>query len=177
MNDRVWDPKWVAILRQKRRQGLSAGTIAIQMNEELHTDFTRNSIIGKLNREGIPAPSKLATVQNRTIGQHTVRSGRKRKQTMPTPTLPPTTMPTTSTPPEPPATSPPSTTPMPTPPYLLVDLPDEACHWPVNEPATWRDPHLFCGAPATRQTPPYCEEHYAMSVVNYRVREPWCPVD
>jgi len=175
MQGRGWKPEWLTILRQKRALGLSAGTIARQMSDELHARFTRNSIIGKLARERIPAPRQLAPVSR--------SGGRKRKEvTMPTPTPSPAPMTSPSTTPSPTPSPPLTLVPVPVPeapalPCLLWELPAMACHWPVNESASWRQPHLFCGLPATRQVPPYCEQHYALSVAHSRPREPVIPTD
>lgn len=56
-------------------------------------------------------------------------------------------------------------------PALLLDLPDNACRWPVNDATSWQESHLFCGRPVTRMRPPYCEKHYAMGVTRVRLRD------
>jgi hypothetical protein len=194
MQNRTWKPGWLALLRLKRRQGMSAGTIASQMSEELHATFTRNAIIGKLNRERIPAPQKSKEV----IMPNPSPAPPSPPLPLPTPTSTPMPEPSPmSTPaPEPAAmpapTASPAATPTPTtttalvlvppaePPPLpcrLLDLPPDTCRWPVNEPTTWKEPHLFCGQPASRRVPPYCEEHYAASVQHYRWREVTVPED
>jgi hypothetical protein len=184
MQNRTWKPGWLALLRLKRRQGMSAGTIAIQMSEELHATFTRNAIIGKLNRERIPAPQKSKEV----IMPHP--SPAPPSPPLPLTTTTSTTRPATAIMPAPTASPADTTTPTPTtalvlvppaePPPLpcrLLDLPPDTCRWPVNEPTTWKEPHLFCGQPASRRVPPYCEEHYAASVQHYRWREVTVPED
>lgn len=169
----LWKAGWLPLLREKRAQGLSATEIAAQMSEELHAGFSRNSIIGKLNRERIPLPNKSRSVARQ----------RKREGTM-THTSPSSTPPTLPMPAS--ATTPTPTTllqlvpvgvPAPDLPCRLVDLPENTCRWPVNEPPSWRDPHLFCGMPSTRSSPPYCEVHYEASIVGYRPREPAIPAD
>lgn len=161
-----WKPEWLPLLRQKRAQGLSCGQIAKQMSEELHVVFTRNSIIGKCARERIPAPGKLATQQNHMAQQH--RLTRKSKE------VAMTTLPVLSPPPPSAATPEPAASPTPTPagpPYQLLDLPDNACRWPVNNRASILENHLFCGQQVARASPPYCAEHYEQGVVHARIRD------
>jgi hypothetical protein len=62
MRTDIWSehPEYVNNLKMLRASGTPASRIAMEMNLKFGTDFTRNAIIGKMGRLGLPKPKRDA---------------------------------------------------------------------------------------------------------------------
>ena len=144
----LWEsPDLDAALRRLWDEGYSCGQIALRINAECGTAFSRNAIIGVANRKGLP----------KRVRPDEPRLPRKRKPRPPRPMLV-TVMPKIFVAP-----------PLPPPPVddaaipiaqrkTLMELWDGCCHWPVGEPGT--EAFFYCGGPAVAGRP-YCAAHCA----------------
>jgi GcrA cell cycle regulator len=146
-----WEPEWIDSLRSFCASPECGNTrwIARRLNETFNHLFTRNAIIGKMKREGIiAAQPKLAPKKEKT--KRTRRSVFNFAKPIPTPivddgpALMPTEFPNKCS---------------------LMELTNETCRWPVNDP--WTPEFFFCGSPEADllKRVPYCRAHARVSTV------------
>ena|ERR1700723_916577 len=126
--------------------------IARQINQEFNTDYTRNAIIGKMKRLDINSPHPKNPFKIKKI-KKTRRSVFNFAKPTATPVvddgpaLMPTEFPNKCS---------------------LMELTNETCRWPVNDP--WTAEFFFCGSPEADllKRVPYCRAH-ARAAVTHRV--------
>ena len=146
-----WTDDRVATLKKLWGEGLSATQIACRMD-----GVTRNSVISKVHRLNLP-PRTLTKRSNHSgsIAKPSRIQGTRntKRKTGLKPTVPGTgglkslaAEMKEALPAEGPAEG-----------YLITDLKNDQCRWPINDAAPGAD-HLFCGAQCADQSP-YCPEH------------------
>ena len=169
----AWTAAEDNMLRAEWKQGLSCSQIATQLNARFGNGRSRNAVIGRRHRLGLP---KRDTVTGM------VRNPRKVRRKA----LPPMAEPVTETPRSEPetgrqrATATPATPPEPKPekraprpsesaepsePMRRVEIRELArneCRWPVNDAADGEE-HLFCGRKQVEGSS-YCAAHRARSI-------------
>jgi GcrA cell cycle regulator len=153
----IWaTPDLDAALRRKWEDGESCSQIAVAINTEFGTKFTRNAIIGVVTRKA------LAKRKRKTEARAPAkRSHRKRMFAI-------TTMPQAERPV--PQRPPPSVVDQAIPieqRRTLMQLTNRTCKWPVGDPGT--PGFFFCGAEAL-QPFPYCESHCLRSYDSSYIR-------
>lgn len=133
--DTRWTPTAIDMLHAGAADGLSVSQLARRLSEHFGIDFSRNSVMGKVHRLGLP----LARSQGRPLQDNpapkAVRAKRIRIAARPRPSAP-----------EP---LPPIDEPAP-----LGDV-DTGCRWLHGDDARARN---FCGA-EKREGSSYCEHH------------------
>lgn len=77
MKPTPWTPDVLALAKALNQKGLSASKIAAEINKQFGTTLTRNSIVGKFHRDGIPFQSATQSVRNRAA-LRTYRAAKKR---------------------------------------------------------------------------------------------------
>ena len=112
---------------------LSASDIARRLG------ITRNAVLGKIHRLGLS--NRRPPAGPRSIVPRPPKVARVRRAKIPSPPSPPKAAPRPELGPGLVA--------------RLEDLPAQACHWPVGDPASVA--FRFCGRAASRA--PYCEDH------------------
>jgi len=143
VNDRQimrWSPERENALREFALEGLAASRIASAMNQRFGSNYTRNAIIGKMRRLGVPLYHAVGPYQ-----AGVKRSYPNRRKTVslakPRPKRPPKTrimavireaLPDMA-----------STEAISSNPVHLLDATDNHCRWPIGEPSEM----LFCGNP------------------------------
>lgn len=162
----LWTPEKVNILVQ----GWAAGLSANQIRHELHNEFSRNAICGKIDRLKLPLrgkrlaipktgrPSKWhkLTPEQKTERGRRYRENRRNRQ-----------LPIYDLPPEPEPMSAANERPC-----QLLELTAHTCRWPVGD--VGQPGFHFCGA-EPKPEKPYCEHHFRISTVKpyYGPRKPW----
>lgn len=135
-----WTDERIDVLRKAWNEGLAASTIAEQLGEGV----SRNAVIGKAHRLGLPArPSPVKAADGAVEGEATVDGS-----------VPPVR----NAKPRPKVAKPQRTS--------LLDLSDRVCKWPLGHPGD-SDFH-FCGKPSNAGFP-YCAEHCAVA---YQAQQP-----
>jgi hypothetical protein len=120
---------------------LSMGEIANRLSDEFGATVTRNAVIGRCRRQGLPKRMALKWSKPAPPRKRKKRRPRRRLVIDLPPILPV----------EP---APPNGTPL-----TIYQLNDKNCHWPLG-PVDDRPPYLFCGKPAVHEGCPWCGEHY-----------------
>lgn len=162
MRGSFWDDEHVALLTQLWSEGLSAAKVAEAINRQFGTDYSRNAVVGKLDRLGLTgnrkgttaAASKLHAAQKRAArqqgGKHAPRfTFARHEPAYIFPAAPPPRRSMRGAPPKPAC-----------PPITILDLRDNCtCKWPLE-----RDEYgerLYCGGPVTAADPRrrYCDHH------------------
>jgi GcrA cell cycle regulator len=136
----LWSEERVELMKQLRAAGRSAGQIAAQLGY-----VTRNAVIGKLHRLGIP--SRIVEGRNRpAVPRMDLKRDRKRDVGLGK-KFPPVSA----------ATYDQAVT--------FEDLKQHQCRWPLDGPHGRRS----CGSPVHDGTPvPYCDEHFRRAYL-----KPW----
>jgi GcrA cell cycle regulator len=160
----MWGDKQIEALKGLWADGLTASEIAAQMG------FTRNSVLGKVHRLGLPPRAvgirqrvpewKSMTREERQARADAQARLRRAKRAMaaagrafiPPPRIQP-----------PPVVAAPFILALETRPCSLLELNDERCHFPIGEPGE-PDFH-FCGAD-TKAESSYCQHHH--KITHYR---------
>lgn len=158
-----WNDERVKELKQLWDKGLSAGLIATRM-----TGFTRNAIIGKVHRLGLPGRptpigkfrTKSGTAARRPVSRPKIDKIRSErvyitKQVLPAAPLPP----------EPPK---------PSKLFKLVDLEDNQCRFPFGDPKS-KD-FGFCGCVKAAGSS-YCPGHAHLTSTAPNVKVPSIPIE
>ena len=168
-----WSDEAIALLRKLWPQGLSAAQIARSINVELRIGLSRNSVIGKATRLGLPTRSPARPIRgSATQGQRKFAFG---SSTSAKPSAPrPSTGEIATRIKRPPGPTAPGSAPLPTDSVLdrmdqisdvpmedrvaLVDLDAASCRWPIGDPSRPFPEFGFCPA---KHAPglPYCERH------------------
>lgn len=144
----MWSEEQLEQLHKLAGVGLSAGEIGARIGK------TRNAVVGKCHRIGIPLGSKSAPAVH--YSKHVARPKdapprpRQRHKRATTPILKPTILP-----------PPPKEPPVPIEPRKieLTELSADDCKWPIGD-----GPFLFCGNPRDTalngvEQVPYCFQH------------------
>lgn len=140
-----WDEHAASILTTMWRDGLSLTEISQRLSQQLGRSWSRNAIMGKVDRLGLSRQNRQAPAAPRIPG----KPGPKPKYPIPT---------QFKAPPPPEAYKPA--------PEILVGtvrpLDRKACHcrWPVGDPSA--DDFLFCGREKV-EGKPYCRDHMAVA--------------
>lgn len=143
-----WTDERIELLRQNWEAGMTASQIA----ETLGEGVTRNAIIGKAHRLGLPArPSPVKITEALDAVLDTVVAAVEGAIEGITAAPPPRAVPKRPRPPAKPA-KPAKTS--------LLDLSEKVCKWPIGHPGE-TDFH-FCGK-AAQTGFPYCTEHCAIA--------------
>lgn len=161
-NGKKWPLEHWAALQEFLKEGMSASEIAAAMNAKFlwRTSYTRNSVIGRINRQGLklsntqpprrkntgPKPWEQAGISKRHYKrlQAKKRAGTSRSPSPPLAIVWPPALPAARN-------------------VALVDLAPDDCRWPGGEPVA------FCGAMRLPQDelgrrPSYCFHHHRMSL-------------
>ena len=148
MSARSWPSDALDMVTALWADGRSGTEISREIWDRLGLYYSRNAVIGKVHRLGLPAramkrPSKAAARKN----------SRQRAVVLPRRPKPPPRL----TKPAPPRRRPePPEAPM-SKNLTLMDLTSGTCKWPVNDPPRG-EPFLFCGAEKP-SAQPYCPFH------------------
>ncbi len=138
----VWaDESRVELLKKLWADGLPASQIAAKLGE-----VTRNAVIGKVHRLGLPGRATTNRQPRRTMPRRD-RAGRvvMRKPV----TFRPRPVQPLDLPPAPAALM-----------LSVADLTDATCHWPVGDPKAAA--FGFCGCRTSPGRQPYCTAHQAI---------------
>ena len=134
-----WTDERIDVLRKAWNEGLAASTIA----EKLGEGISRNAVIGKAHRLGLPArPSPVKGTESGNAAE-VIADGAVAPR--PRPSRAKVVMPQRTS---------------------LLDLSDRVCKWPLGHPGD-ADFH-FCGRPSNPGFP-YCGEHCAVA---YQAQQP-----
>lgn len=142
-----WTDERVELLRRLWSEGLSAGQVAA----EIGAGVTRNAVIGKIHRLGLPDRAAAKPAGRARIGRPGENRQVEQAVRKPAPSAPIA----------------PALTPIAEPAEVaipvsdrvtLLDLRDSMCRWPVGHDGAR---HLFCGAHSAdfAHGRPYCAEH------------------
>lgn len=163
----AWTDERIAMITRLRAEGLTASQIA----EALGEGVSRDAVIGKLWRLGIPAPSAQVVARSRALAScqpkpaKAAAAARKPAEAAMSVSTPPKATP------EPPAPQAPA--PLGAGPAHAALQPRE-CRWPIGDPAA--ETFRFCKARCVRpddmprarngqlRVPIYCTAHYELSV-------------
>ena len=148
----VWTDEQDAALRKHLLAGLSSSLAATEINKEFGTAFTRNSVIGRTNRQKMPRGQLQRTTPSSTAKLAWVREGISRStyfrrlqgniQTMK---------------PAPIKCDEPRMVDVVPLKLSLIDLKDHQCRWPYGD----KD-YSFCGHPVYGDSS-YCADHLGLS--------------
>ena len=144
---KTWPDERVAILTKLWAEGLSASQIATQLG-----GVTRNAVIGKVHRLGLPGRAKPSSPARKRVT--TAKTGKPRIKTTRAPSAPRTPRIVAAAPPAPP---PLDAKPMANGEFAtILTITDHMCKWPIGDPgaADFR----FCGR-KTDPEEPYCVPH------------------
>lgn len=134
-----WPEEWFEFAKKLGAQAHSANDIAIAMSREFDQKFTKNMVVGKMNRHnapfGKPAKSKPAPMQtskpmSRTATSFLISTNPKKREPEPVQVLEETLSEYNCT---------------------SADRTDDQCSWPIGT--------LCCGAPVIARRRPYCPYH------------------
>ena len=133
----LWTDEKKEMLRMAWDEGLPASTIA----EKLGDGVSRNAVIGKAHRMGLPArPSPVKGAEGEAVESAVLEDG--------------------TTAPKPRAAAKPRVKPVKVQLTSLLELSERVCKWPIGHPGD-SDFH-FCGKPSNPGFP-YCGEHCAVA--------------
>ena len=135
----AWPAERVERFKELLAESLSASLIADRLAAEFGIAISRNAVIGKAHRLGLPLPG---------TGFHKTRHPPNRRKHI-----------GAKKPMPPPAVSALSVAPAP---CSFLELTSERCRWPLDDPVT-----LYCGAPRL-QRGSYCEHHTAIGTSSRR---------
>lgn len=138
-----WTPVRIELLRELWPHGSSCGILADKINAATGSEFTRNAVIGKVNREGLPARKRVPTNKEPRKRIRRDRAPRLVPQARPeAPDIIDAQIPLEQR-------------------CSLMDLTNATCRWPVGEPNTAE--FFFCGDPTANivEGRPYCAGHMA----------------
>lgn len=134
-----WPAEHIDRLRTLHANGMSGSQIAVELNKEFGTAYTRNSIIGKCHRLGDRMATASATPRQRRRRTRLVwdaGAGQERAAEVG------------------------SERPRSDRACTLLDLTSESCRWPVGEPGA--EDFYFCGEKVLGPLP-YCGFHARMA--------------
>lgn len=155
MNSSIWtdQPEMVDALKAHHAAKLSASMIAQRLNDRFGTDFTRNSIIGKLNRLGLTSTDKTRQQANpRRQAHHQVAAINRAIADKPLPFIEPETdNPDYREPIDPHTFA-----------VTFGELEAPHCRWPLGEA-----PFTYCGA-QKQFSSPYCGKHHRIAYTKPR---------
>lgn len=141
----TWTDPQVERLRALHAEGLSFSQIAVEINHEFKTRYTRNAMIGKALRIGLPTRDKAESARKGWDKPRKPRQPSRRVLKMIEPESEPAGP--TDLPPDRSDCA-----------VQLLNLQDHHCRWPLGEP---RD-GMFCGVPKLGEYP-YCRRHYRLA--------------
>lgn len=136
-----WPDEHIERLKALHADGLTGSEIAVELNKEFGTTYSRNAIIGKCHRIG----DRMASTAP--------RPGRARRRNKIFDVAGPSTCAQEVAPTALPKARPKRA-------CSLMDLTNDACRWPVGEPGA--EDFYFCGGPAVGPLP-YCAFHARMA--------------
>ncbi|MEP1231636.1 MAG: GcrA family cell cycle regulator [Litorimonas sp.] len=145
---KTWPDERVAVLTKLWAEGLSASQIATQLG-----GVTRNAVIGKVHRLGLPGRAKPSNPRRKRVT--TAKTSKPRvSKALRAPSAPRTPRILATAPPAPP---PLDAKPMANGEFAtILTITDHMCKWPIGDPGT--PEFRFCGR-KTDPEEPYCVPH------------------